>query len=729
MVCLLCLSEKSAAAHGMPQDEGSDSPYADWPVVASLDQVGNNADLMAEFTLDECTAMRLYAVGEGMQAGMSDYGTIERVDTGQVVWQMYPFETEPGARPINRRVDRPISLPAGDYRLRFHTNGSHAYDDWGGRAPEHRFWGIALYEDLSADQTAATCWDYADRPEDLGWSSRRLNGLIPELERMNVAALMVVTDGQVVFDWGNTANNFQAHSMRKSLLSALYGIAVEEGTIDLSQTLEALGIDDKKPLTGTEKQATVADLLKARSGVYIPALGEAASMIANRPARGSHAPGTFWYYNNWDFNALGTIYDQETGEKNIYEAFQRQIAGPIGMQDLEIDRLYYRHEPQSLHPYYGFRISARDLARFGQLYLEHGMWKGEQVIPAGWVSESVFPYSRTPDAGTYSGYGYMWWISAADHWSIPEGSFAASGYGGHTVEVLPDLNTVIVLRVNTDDPTVKLLNSQMADRLVIKMLRTLDRGRTLRDPYIRGVYAMLVWGALIAVSLILLFTSLARGGVLPRVTVLIWAAIAVLFGPLGLLAYWLTCRLPIYTGHVPSHWQRALGATVCCATGNILGVMLLVAAYIAFIPSGSTGPLVLLAAFTVGWLGFRAPPLAVWSGCGYWKALFRTLLSELVSTMLVAAGAMPVFILLDRHWYPYANRLDSPLFWALSVLGALAGALVVYPLNLWLVHRGFQVWPFQGKAEEELPVPTLRTVWGTLLVGLGALVASIVVAT
>ena len=105
---------------------------------------------------------------------------------------------------------------------------------------------------------------------------------------MNVAALMVVTDGQVVYEWGNTANNFQAHSMRKSLLSALYGIAVADGAIELSQTLAELNIDDKTPLTEAEKEATVADLLKARSGVYIPAAGEAASMKALRPRRGSH---------------------------------------------------------------------------------------------------------------------------------------------------------------------------------------------------------------------------------------------------------------------------------------------------------------------------------------------------------------------------------------------------------------------------------------------------------
>jgi len=101
--------------------------------------------------------------------------------------------------------------------------------------------------------------------------------------------------------------------MRKSLLSGLYGIYEAEGKIDLSKTLGELGIRDYIRLTAVEKQATVADLLKARSGVYIPATGEADSMVANRPERGSHAPGTFWYYNNWDFNALGTIFDQGVG--------------------------------------------------------------------------------------------------------------------------------------------------------------------------------------------------------------------------------------------------------------------------------------------------------------------------------------------------------------------------------------------------------------------------------
>jgi CubicO group peptidase (beta-lactamase class C family) len=75
-----------------------------------------------------------------------------------------------------------------------------------------------------------------------------------------------------------------------------------------------LGIDDSPPsLTAEEKQATVRHLLQARSGVYHVALAESPAVAAARPPRGSHPPGTFWYYDNWDFDALGTISEQETG--------------------------------------------------------------------------------------------------------------------------------------------------------------------------------------------------------------------------------------------------------------------------------------------------------------------------------------------------------------------------------------------------------------------------------
>ena len=94
-------------------------------------------------------------------------------------------------------------------------------------------------------------------------------------------------------------------SMRKSLLSALFGIYAPLTHFDLDASLGSLGIDDDPPLTTEEKQATVRMLLEARSGVYHGYVAGTPAMREGWPKRGSHSPGSFWYYNNWDFNALG----------------------------------------------------------------------------------------------------------------------------------------------------------------------------------------------------------------------------------------------------------------------------------------------------------------------------------------------------------------------------------------------------------------------------------------
>ncbi len=169
------------------------------------------------------------------------------------------------------------------------------------------------------------------------------------------------------------------------MLNSLIGIAVAEGKINLSDTLEKLGIDDNKPsLTDVEKQATVRDLLEARSGVYHPTDYETKGMIEKKPQRGSHAPGTFWYDNNWDFNTLGYIYEHATGTK-IFQSFYREIAQPIGMQDFRPHDGHYITSADSLFPAYPFDMSTRDFARFALLYLHGGNWNGTQVVPEDWL--------------------------------------------------------------------------------------------------------------------------------------------------------------------------------------------------------------------------------------------------------------------------------------------------------------------------------------------------------
>jgi CubicO group peptidase (beta-lactamase class C family) len=190
-------------------------------------------------------------------------------------------------------------------------------------------------------------WTQAAKPEDRGWSSDGLAAAKAYADSIDTAAVVIVDDGIIVSQWGATATKFNVHSIRKSLLSALYGIAVAKGEINLNATLDQLGIDDNEPsLTPEEKQARVIDLLEARSGIYHAALYETPAMKAEKPPRGSHPPRSFWSYNNWDFNALGTIYEKLTHD-SIYHAFDAQLARRIGMEDFDPKEQEYVTGPDS----------------------------------------------------------------------------------------------------------------------------------------------------------------------------------------------------------------------------------------------------------------------------------------------------------------------------------------------------------------------------------------------
>ncbi len=290
-------------------------------------------------------------------------------------------------------------------------------------------------------------------PEEVGWSSQQLTEAAQYAGEIGFTAIMLAHDGKVFFSWGEVEKNYRCHSIRKPFMSALYGIYVDNKTIDLDRTVGDLGIDDISPaLTDTEKQATIRQLLQARSGIYHEAAGETEGMAASRPERGSHKPGEFYYYNNWDFNALGTIFRRLTG-KDIFQEFKETIADPIGMQDFDPSNCEYEFESEkSEHPKYAFRMSARDLARFGILYQKGGVWKGKRIIPEDWMSESTTTYS-VADSMLGAGFGYMWG-------TILEGSRLAqlmggsgiffSGVGVHSLAIFPESKVVLVVRMDTD---------------------------------------------------------------------------------------------------------------------------------------------------------------------------------------------------------------------------------------------------------------------------------------
>ncbi len=219
-------------------------------------------------------------------------------------------------------------------------------------------------------------------PEEVGWSSEKLDSIKPLVEESGYSAIMVAYEGRIFYSYGEVSKNYNLHSIRKPLKSALYGIHVDRGEIDLDETLLQLGIDDIPPrLTDEEKQATVRELLQARSGVYHEAAAEDTIMIELRPPRGSHPHGTFYYYNNWDFNVAISVFNQKTGVDSL-EAFKSEIADPVGMEDFSLENCRYGYESEkSMFPAIQIRMSARDLLRFGVLFQQGGKWLDQQIIP------------------------------------------------------------------------------------------------------------------------------------------------------------------------------------------------------------------------------------------------------------------------------------------------------------------------------------------------------------
>jgi len=307
-----------------------------------------------------------------------------------------------------------------------------------------------------SDRVPSEHWmQYGDVAQ-AGFDADKLEAARRTWEGLPSSAFLVIADGAIVAAWGDVERRFMCHSVRKSFLTALYGIYWDQGEIELNKTLADLGIDDEpSPLLESEKQARILDLLKARSGVFHPAAY--AGRTDSRP-RGSEGPGRYFAYNNWDFNTAAAILMQETGA-DVFEAFDEYFAQPLGMEDWRITDGYYHYErDKSKYPAYPFRMSARDAARFGLLYARNGMWHDRRILSEHWVRRSSALYSIDNDV---FGYGFMWWIMREPRFA-KHGMFAALGVGNQMIAVLPKSDLVIVNRANTYEgestPTAPLLD-------------------------------------------------------------------------------------------------------------------------------------------------------------------------------------------------------------------------------------------------------------------------------
>jgi CubicO group peptidase (beta-lactamase class C family) len=305
----------------------------------------------------------------------------------------------------------------------------------------------------AADTMPASTW-WRDESAQTSACRATLDALRDELGRSPTTSLMAVSGREVIFRFGPVDHATAINSGRKSLLAMLYGKPVEQGTIRLDDTLATLGVDDLGGLMPIEREARIRDLLAARSGVYHAAANTGDDSAA-APPRGSQRPGSYFLYNNWDFNAAGDIYEQLT-HRDIYRAFAEDIATPLGLEDFRIEREHRSGDAtRSIHLAYHFHLSARDMARIGELMLGHGAWNGRQLVPADWTTTITTPVTRAAEmhpshvARKGIDYGDLWWIPEEPRDSPLAGSYFAWGYFGQFILVVPKRGMVVVHKYET----------------------------------------------------------------------------------------------------------------------------------------------------------------------------------------------------------------------------------------------------------------------------------------
>ena len=283
--------------------------------------------------------------------------------------------------------------------------------------------------------------------------------IIESIDYFNTDGLMILKDGEVHYEnYWNENKETSRHiiwSVSKSFLSALVGIALDEGLIeDINDPIIKYLKDFKD--TGYEG-VSIKNLLQMSSGIeFNEDYGDPNSDI-NRYARvtatgtsqrdfaktlkNSRKPGTYNHYISLDSQMLGMLI-AEVSNMSVKEYLYEKIWSKIGMQD---DAFYLTDKQEVEMSLGGLNVTLRDMAKFGQLFLNNGEWNGNQIVPLEWVANSTSPLDVhvQPNAGDEFtsdawGYGYQWWLPG------PEASdYTAHGIYNQFIYINPESNVVI----------------------------------------------------------------------------------------------------------------------------------------------------------------------------------------------------------------------------------------------------------------------------------------------
>ncbi|GAA4677938.1 serine hydrolase domain-containing protein [Streptomyces youssoufiensis] len=272
----------------------------------------------------------------------------------------------------------------------------------------------------------------------------------------DTAALLVLVDGAIRYErytlTGGVDAQWLSMSIAKSYVSALVGIAVADGHI--------AGVDDPissyvpVPAGSAYDGVSIRDVLQMSSGArwnedysdpssdFNRLTGATLEGFAEGLERESE-PGTVCRYNSAETQLLGTLLAKVTG-RSLTAYTQEKLCEPLGMEAPG----YWLVDPAGTElAYAGLNLTARDYARFGELYRNGGVWQGRRIVPEQWVRDSVTVAADhlapggpiIADHAVDVGYGYQWWLPEGD-----QGDFSAIGVYNQFLYVAPAHRATIV---------------------------------------------------------------------------------------------------------------------------------------------------------------------------------------------------------------------------------------------------------------------------------------------
>lgn len=292
-----------------------------------------------------------------------------------------------------------------------------------------------------------------DAPENHGMDPELLAAMHEAVADTPIYSIVTAKDGVIVDEYYaeeyDENSIFRFNSCSKSFTSALVGLAIEQGYISgvdarLGDYLPA--VDELE--NTIFHQITLEQLLTQTSGIEWYEWGGGNSnffewresgdwvgYILNRQIVAD--PGTYFAYSTGNTHLLAAALQNATG-KSAYEYGLENIFTPLGMDSVE-----WEADDQGVTDGgNGISMTARDAAKFGQLYLNNGSWKGEQIVPAAWVETSTS--TQTPGPGGRSGsYGYQWWVRPFGEGNYD--AYYAMGAFGQFIFVVPELELVTVV--------------------------------------------------------------------------------------------------------------------------------------------------------------------------------------------------------------------------------------------------------------------------------------------